>query len=80
MSTRTRLQTLEAAERRLEAALDAAEPKEIAALIREQRQVARELDEIRRAVPQEGSLNDELVKRRAARKSAAKVRKQAAGG
>lgn len=75
----SRLAKLEAAEDLLDRALAAAEPKEVAALVRESRMVAREIDEIRRAVPQEGSLNDELLKRRADRKAAAKVRKSAAG-
>ena len=76
----SRLAKLEAAEGLLKRALEAAEPREVAALVRESRMVAREIDEIRRAVPQEGSLNDELLKRRSAREAAAKVCKSAAGG
>lgn len=47
--------------------LDGAETKEVASVARELRQIAKEIDEIERATPTEGSLSDELAKKRQAR-------------
>ena len=76
-----RLKDLEDSAAALRAARDAhPAPNELAAVVRELRMVVREIDEIRRLAPKEGSLIDELAKQRAGRQSAAKGRKQAASG
>lgn len=52
---------------RLEAAMDEAEPKELAALVREHRAVLKELESL--AAPKKGSVRDEVAKKRAARQA-----------
>ena len=67
-----RLADLEDLRRRLLVTLDSVEGRDVAPVVRELRQVVREIDEIRKLRPQEGSRTDDLGKRRAARVAAAK--------
>ena len=61
-----RMEDLESLRLTLQAAIgsDSTSGGELAGLSRELRIVVREIDELRRMVPDEGSLNDELKKRR----------------
>lgn len=61
----------------LAAAIDRAEPRELAPLARQMQAVLAELEQL--LVPAEGSVSDELRARRAARLAAADVRDEAAG-
>ena len=54
---------------RLDSALDAAEPREIAALLRERRITLSEIESL--AGPEKGSIVDELTRKRQGRRSAA---------
>lgn len=64
--------------KRIDAALDLAEPREVAALLRERRITLAEIESI--AGPEEGSIVDELTKRRKDRRSAAGIQPDTAVG
>jgi hypothetical protein len=69
---------LRAAVTRIDAALDLAAPNELASLLRERRITLAEIDSL--SGPEEGSIVDELTKRRKDRRSAAGIQPDTASG
>ncbi|HRD59369.1 hypothetical protein [uncultured Nocardioides sp.] len=67
MSDPTHVERLTEDRDRLERAMDEAEPRELAALVREHRAVLKEIAHL--AVPAKGTIRDQLAAKRAARES-----------